>query len=101
MGDKINKLSQAIMLGSTVHRKCSHHFCKRNKDGKIYSTCALGAAFISIGIDPPDDGADPPFQRLVDRFNVDESFLNTIMEKNDEDRWSRQRIAKWLEKQGY
>ncbi len=95
--DKFQKLSQAIEVGCSAHRKCCNEPC-REKNGEIVATCALGSALIAIGVDPREK---PAFWFLSDRFSIPDDILFRVLTLNDELHWSRQRIAKWLKKQGY
>jgi hypothetical protein len=100
--DKINKFSQAIRLGATF---------KPQGFGAeaMYSTqksCVLAAASDALGI------TDNKYHMLRERFPALDSEVShpTIPYRdniwticyvlNDQDHWSREKIANWLEKQG-
>ncbi len=103
--DKITLLSQAIRLGSTFHPQAFSQLV--NKSNGQMRTCALGAALEAIGkLDERD-----PDQQLRNRFGNDVTelvecplcegyrynLLGLVAHLNDEHRWTRERIADWLE----
>ena len=119
--DKITKLSQAIRLGATFRPQCYGHMFH---DG---SSCALGAAAEAVGAKPDDGGssvqdeADEPFdspwsmlrvrfsEQLDARATDNEAISGVgssvgvqrmIVFLNDSARWTRERIAQYLEDMG-
>ncbi len=109
MSDKIKTLSQAIRLGATFAPQCHGRFSewRFNLLPERVATCAFGAAAEAVG-------AKNHFE-LWDRFNdtliiklfcpacfFKRSFVKELVfHLNDDHRWTRERIADWLEKNGY
>jgi len=95
MSDKITKLSDAIRLGATFKPQCTGTFFDNGR------SCALGAALDAMATDDPNE--------LVRRFPHLEQHRNSfgwtlysiIVELNDQEHWTRERIASWLESIGY
>lgn len=87
---KITKLSEAIRIGARLRPQCTAVFFS---DG---ASCAIGAAMEATGIaygDTPNTG------ELHKLFPALDEFAMSIYAKND-DGWTREQIADWLEKQG-
>ncbi len=97
--DKIKTLSQAIKIGCLAHPKCFDELYLANINGQIVRTCVLGAGLAASGFDLTK--VKLPLKTLSKRFSVPELILDEAVVKNDSRHWSRERIAIWLEKQGY
>lgn len=108
------KLSDAIRIGARLRPQGRETLFSNGK------SCALGAAYEAVYGDPGRDAGFPDLphdaRNKDDVFGqrLDESFpaLNTrlgggfrvkdqVWRKNDNERWSREKIADWLESQGF
>lgn len=101
------KLSEAMRIGASQTRKCRDKYINRTGT----ATCAIGAALYAHGYRTEEavTGADvsellgvgynPIYTNPVTGDSV-RSLFDVITDLNDEQDWSRKRIAKWLEEQG-
>jgi hypothetical protein len=94
------KLSEAIREGAKLRPQGFGELCEQGR------TCALGAAiegvwgYGSVWAYETKDGKN--CIDLATHFrNPHESLYWDITTKNDHEKWSRERIADWLESQGY
>ncbi len=90
------RLSEAIRLGATM--KPQHFGMYRDVEGK--ATCAMGAAFDAIGEDTWITGWDETNRSLnLGKCPECRGFVvgNLIVHLNDNHRWSRERIADFVE----
>jgi hypothetical protein len=102
--DKIRRLSDAIRLGATFRPQCIGHLFR---DGK---SCALGAAYEAV-----NNSITGPRKAnvLMRRFpalkekvrhpltsGITDKLVCVIPSLNDAHRWTRERIADWLESIG-
>ncbi len=115
--DKINLISDAILLGSKGTTQAFDVL--RDRHGE---TCALGAALEAIGVDlaqptiapPPDDTLRERWPNLYRPYSkacpVDRCYdinvrmygvMHLIVHLNDHHRWPRETIAQWLRQNGY
>jgi hypothetical protein len=125
MGDKVRKLSDAIRLGAAIHPQYFNNLFgwqftqSGNPDQmEVSRTCALGAAMVGIGKMPENFLASvkqPSLDLLNTRWpclNYDEpcpscdgdskwaanhNLQSIIVHLNDGHKWSREKIANWLE----
>lgn len=111
--DKIKKLSQAIRVGASFREQAFGNFFQAGK------SCALGAALEALGIVKEvkqttwglsNSSCSDAMGTLVQRFpflkeithrTPGEDYSQVIVDLNDHDEWSREKIADWLEEQGY
>ncbi len=95
------RLSEAIRLGATLRPQAFGNYFK---DG---GSCALGAATEALGF-RSDEYAVQIYAALIDKFDdvycpgcpdCGQSFRNLrmISHFNDDHRWTRERIADWVE----
>lgn len=98
MADKINKLSDAIRLGATFHPQCRLRYVRRSKSGKVLATCALAAALEAVGLLENHRGINTVIERFPD---VPHTIATQCLVASDVFESSREKIADWLEKQGY
>lgn len=93
------KLSEAIRLGSMLNPQGYFGF----KNGITGATCAMGAAFDAAGITIGDDIFTAlrqfplSLKSIIGPFGSVMSVACHIYELNDEHKWSRERIAAWVE----
>lgn len=95
MADKKRKLSELIRAGARQRPQCFGNLFRLEGDG---STCALGAAVEGqFGEMPWRVG-----QKKRDAFlnSIEVGLRSAIISKNDDNQWSRERIARWLEEKG-
>lgn len=119
------KLSEAIRAGAAMRPQGFHDYIRWIPDdagNTVVCTCALGAAYeASTGQLPPSvdelDAADGPtsnppsvLKQFADVLRVQVQHplrpvqgdvAHTIVSLNDTYKWTRERIADWLEQQGY
>lgn len=96
------KLSGAIRLGALIRPQCTGQMFRRG------ASCALGAAYEALFGYPEDSDQAGDITRLdciTERVPVPDFLHGNLIrqigtEKNDNG-WSRERIADWLEAQGY
>lgn len=98
---KVLKLSDAIRLGAKMHPQ---GFEGSFENGR---TCAIGAAYVGMFGEP----RVPPNSIFLTGDAVSKLKAagiwpegldsTTVWRMNDGNRWSRERIADWLEAQGY
>jgi hypothetical protein len=130
MGDKIKRLSDAIRLGSTMHPQCFHAlfrwdgvFTDRGRPS-IAGSCAIGAAITAIGKAPTSEfvglrsnewndellkrwpklgqeGAMCPDPWCGVSPDPNRTTMAMIVHLNDCHRWTRGKIADWLEGIGF
>ena len=102
--DKILKLSDAVRLGSKLKPQCFGALFRR--DG----SCALGAVADVMGFAYDSDTyrlLDKRFPELqttlatYENCALNKDLKATIIMLNDTLKWTRERIADWLEEQGY
>jgi hypothetical protein len=98
MGDKITKLSQAIRLGATFRPQC-RGLLFTHKFGDVRS-CAMGAAWEAITGTAEYVDLVKAKRILMKRFDVTDSCIEDIQERNDQLGQTREQIADWLEAQG-
>lgn len=100
--ETITKLSQAIRVGAMLRHQCTGDIFKGG------GSCALGAAYEAIFGHPgrdvtlPDDQASH-LERLWGVIPSPKGLspvMDIGMNRNDSG-WTRERIADWLESQGY
>lgn len=91
------RLSEAIRLGAMLKPQAFGIY----DDG--VGTCALGAAAMAMGRFYPDIVFSQEFQVLIDRKRCHECGYvahtggATVAHLNDHHRWTRERIADWIE----
>jgi hypothetical protein len=101
------KLSEAILLGSTMSGQCWSVLSLNYPDGRI-DTCALGSAALAIGklnyvalerafpwIDNVFAGC-PECDPLYGAGSTILAVYGMIPHLNDNHRWTRERIAEWV-----
>jgi hypothetical protein len=89
------KLSEAIRIGARIRPQCRGSFFREG------GSCALGAAYEAITGRVLPEYADATSLHGVVPHMRDHNFRFSIVRKNDGDRWTRERIADWLEAQGF
>lgn len=90
---KITKLSLAIRIGALFRGQCKNEYFGNG------GSCALGAAWEAMRMKGyPPMGVDEAVKEMG--FQVPFFTAVEIAIKNDEG-WTRERIADWLEWQGY
>ncbi len=117
------KLSVAIRKGIELDgEQCYHNYAEFDKDGKVIRCCALGAAAIGLKglghFEPCHEQAfssallpllgnsipksDVPKEFLDHRGTKRDSFVvdDVVVTLNDSLKWTRERIADWLESIG-
>lgn len=107
--DKINTLGDAIRVGSLKKPQCCG-LKKTNSDFQIIATCALGSALDAINELDSDKNTLEACEILQERFNVDMSEIHlspikgvmgelkeVIVYLNDTTKWSREKIADWVD----
>ncbi len=103
MSDKIDKLSTAIRVGASYRPQCFGFLAIRDGYNGIAFTCALGGAVMALN---PNYGFGELIlngrETLEYRFPLVPSVLfSHIQHFNDVDRWSREKIADYVESKGY
>lgn len=112
------KLSEAIREGSKIRRQCFGGLFQI-ENGEIKS-CALGAALEGAGLYTPSEEELLVHTPLLNKWpelgggcylcpsfrhpseDTEETCLELLIEHlNDVHRWTRERIADWLEQNGY
>lgn len=107
MSDKIKTLGEAIRYGARLKPQYFNAYCDYNKT----KTCALGAALDSIEMLGKGISSESTLSQLCKRFNIDQdksyphpannisnwSLFEIIISLNDQYRWSRERIADWVD----
>jgi hypothetical protein len=100
------KLSEAILLGSTLHPQGFGDFRVAGPISGQLLTCAWGAAHDAVGM--VDDDDDEPLNWRwstvegevhcpQEECNRTQNYHGTmIVHLNDEHKWSRERIAEWV-----
>jgi hypothetical protein len=96
------RLSEAIMLGSTIHPQGFGKFRQVGPSGM--ATCAWGAAHDAVGNhygydDDPENWDwvhNPTRVQCPDCGVTRRVQANVIVHLNDDHRWTRERIAEWV-----
>lgn len=103
-------LSHLLREGAKLHPQCFGTYCHKQEDGTL-STCALGAIYEAINgtISPEISWIGRDLAQALDltgktifhpQIKSVEPVIVTISELNDGG-WTRERIATYLEEQGY
>lgn len=97
------KLSEAIRLGAMSTKQAFNAYTREDGDGNIVATCALSAAGYAVGKFVATD-EDFPVCRYITSPPADTLFSSSldyvsgiIVNLNDLQLWSRERIADWVE----
>lgn len=117
--DKIRSLSAAIRYGSKLKPQAIGALFKFNAATEMIHSCAMGAAYdavvtakgghVSSAVQPHvDDVLHEHFGEIMNKplwissecGAIEGCALEVIPYLNDTLRWSRERIADWLESQG-
>ncbi len=91
------KLSEAIRLGSTMRPQIFNATLRRE------GACALGAAALALGCDEYTVGRFSfsgtfPILKQLTSFQLGKETMQVIIIKlNDNERWTREKIADWVE----
>jgi hypothetical protein len=112
------KLSEAIRAGAKIRPQC--HGGLFQIDGGEIKSCALGAALEGAGLYTPSEEEILASTTLLNKWSelgggdylcpsprhpsedTEEFHLEILIEHlNDVHRWTRERIADWLEEKGY
>lgn len=115
MTQQITKLSEAIRIGAQKRPQCFDGVFRMDFQSNQYRSCALGAALEAMFPSNNDQcvsKADMKDLRealhLSENEVIKDPFYGTeydiclvIMSLNDDQRWSREKIADWLESIGY
>ncbi len=94
------RLSEAILLGSTISEPCHSILKIEYTDGRM-ATCALGSAGLAIG-DCSYGGVEQAFPWTLDDWrrcpecSNESSTFPLIHHLNDAHCWTRERIAEWV-----
>lgn len=92
---EISRLSQAIRVGAKLRGQCRHALFDQGR------SCALGAAYEALTGNTEPVGTANVAWFLERKFRVPMPVLVQVTDYNDGLFWSRERIAEWLEAQGY
>jgi hypothetical protein len=111
------KLSQAIRIGSKIRPQCFGKAFALMADDETVGSCALGAALEGGDvIDKPltsetayqyarlvlQEWPDLDFETVpIPGESYSDSIVNGIETLNDKYKWTREKIADWLESLGY
>lgn len=95
------RLSEAIYLGSKLHKQAFRAYYNVNNKSEVTSTCAFGAAMVAVGELCHVGHATVLWPWINNRVKCphcggERAAKNIIMELNDSHRWSRERIADWV-----
>lgn len=95
------RLSEAIRLGSVLHRQGFGSFYSILNGEKV--TCAAGAAREAIGAHNFDNWlgdvlrTEHPYRCFECNAFITQNLCGIIAHLNDAHRWTRERIADWVE----
>lgn len=125
MGDKVRLLSDAIRLGATIHPQIFSSLFGYEMMGhnietcglRITGTCALGATVVAMNKAPETmremvlndyyDEIQERWPQMVTMYtkcpacSQRQSCISLITHLNDKHKWSREKIADWLEGIGF
>lgn len=109
MSDKAKKLSDLMRIGAKAGNQLYFNLMDENKN-----SCAVGAIIIGAYPDVRSGYGEAHFKwaELVDRFNTAKRIMNpvtglhdsvtcVIIDLNNKNKWTREKIADWLESIGY
>ena len=91
-----HELAEWMRAGAAKTRPCRQGYWEYAADG-VLATCAWGAVGVGAGIDPRNLDE---FLGFLRRVAGDDELFMSVVAKNDNAAWSRQRIADWLCKTG-
>lgn len=94
------KLSAAIRKGAGLRPQIYGNYYGWIEDEQNYGTCALGAAYEAITGELAS-GNHKVMEFLEQTTNTPRDILCMVVDENDDQHASRERIADWLEKEGY
>ncbi len=99
---KTLRLSEAIRIGASMRPQTKPGECGPFSRGH---SCALGAAYEAIGGQYSGTMSTTPVCDALAALGMfgtrEDELVGSIIIKNDHGGWTRERIADWLEAQGY
>lgn len=90
------RLSEAIRLGSMLHPQTFERMRQRDRHGDVVATCAFGAA-TAAGYSYADETTLTTELAPCPACGSEFGIVGHVMHLNDTHKWTRERIADWIE----
>ncbi len=99
------RFSEAVRLGAMLTKQARGDYFRYGRGGEVVATCAYGAALLAVGAADKENRDSQPRWPYMRRLAVCPARgcgevhrrSDLVMHLNDDHRWSRERIAAWVE----
>jgi hypothetical protein len=96
---KTLKLSEAIRIGASYRPQGFNGVLSQIHEG---TSCALHAAYEAVTGGPAhDEGSDTSYNLTQWAYRIFGNAATNVIYKNDDEKWTREQIADWLESRGF